>query len=472
MIHDEIKQQIVDLFSHPNADERRQAAEQLSGAQSVIVSSALALALQDKDKGVRDSAARALLDMKSKSAAFAVAEYLVDSSFVTRNLASNLLLQFGEFSVEPLLYYAIHPNHDVRKLAIDTLGLIGDPKAIPTLSSLANDLDDNVILAVVEAFGNIKDPSVVPILAMIFSTYEYSRVVVVEAMGKIGHESASPFLLSQLNDMVDPEGDEILVNFAIVEALAATGDPNVIKGIVEHCKNSTGKMRNIYLFSVVCIAERYEMQLSDFSELVGYFKEALQDDDTRIVIASAKALLSMMDVEVESHLLNLIGRNDQLDQLILNNLQGGGRSFVALAKKYPAFQRDQKKTAIDFMMPQLNELAATDNKEIQQARADLFAQFVGEWIDSDEEMRTVIIDALFYLDEERAVSYFIDLIGDSYFWLRMRVLELLAQISHYRSVDVLSHFVNDDDEMVRSFITSVLLSRGILSDASVQQGEQ
>ena len=87
-------------------------------------------------------------------------------------------------------------------------------------------------------------------------------------------------------------------------------------------------------------------------------------------------------------------------------------------------------------------------------------------------VRTVIIDALFYLDEDRAVAYFVDLIGDSYFWLRMRVLELLAQISHYRSIDVLSQFVNDDDELVRSFITSVLLSRGILSDASVQQGEQ
>ncbi len=472
MIHDDIKQLIVDLFSSPDADVRRQAAVSLADAQSVIVSSALALALQDKDKGVRDSAARALLDMKSKSAAFAVAEYLVDSSFVTRNLASNLLLQFGEFSVEPLLYYSVHPNHDVRKLAIDTLGLIGDPKAIPTLSTLANDLDDNVILAVVEAFGNIKDPSVIPILAMIFSTYEYSRVVVVEAMGKIGHESASPFLLSQLNDLETPEGDELLVNFAIVEALAAAGNPGALSAIKEHCMTSNGKMRNIYLFALVCIAERYEILLSEFAPLAEYFKAALQDDDTRIVIASTKALMCMMDADVETHVLNLIGRNEQLDQLILNNLPGGGRSFVALARKYPSFHREQKKTAIEFMLPQLSDLASADDEEIQQARADLFGQLVGEWIDADEELRTTIIDALFYLDEERAVGYFIDLIGDSYYWLRMRVLELLAQISHYRSSDVLSQFVNDDDEMVRSFVASVLISRGIISEATAHQGEQ
>lgn len=472
MIHNDIKQHIVDLFSSPDADVRRQAAVTLADAQSVIVSSALALALQDTDKGVRDSAARALLDMKSKSAAFAVAEYLVDNSFVTRNLASNLLLQFGEFSVEPLLYYAVHPNHDVRKLAIDTLGLIGDRKAIPTLASLANDLDDNVILAVVEAFGNIKDPSVVPVLAMIFSTYRYSRVVVVEAMGKIGHESASPFLLSQLNDMGVPEGEELLVNFAIVEALASTGNPGVIGAITEHCGTSTGKLRNIYLFALVCIAERYEIPLSQFAPLSEYFMTALQDDDTRIVIASTKALMSMMDPDVEVQVLNLIGRNEQLDQLILNNLQGGGRSFVTLARKYPAFHRDQKKTAIDFILPQLSGLAALDDEEIQEARAELFGQLVGEWIDADEELRTIIIDALFYLDEDRAVEYFIDLIGDSYFWLRMRVLELLAQISHYRSSDVLSQFVNDDDEMVRNFAASVLMSRGIISESAVHQGEQ
>lgn len=471
MVHEDIKQQLISLLSHPDADERRRSADALSRVQSAVVSSVLVLALQDNDKGVRDSAARALLDTKCKSAAFAVAEYLVDSSFITRNLASNLLLQFGEYSVEPLLRYAVHENHDVRKLAIDTLGLIGDPKALPTLSTLVNDPDDNVVLAVVEAFGNIKDPSVIPHLAMIFSTYEYSRVVVVEAMGKIGDALAGHFLVSQLNEMATPEGDDLLVNFAIVEALATTGSPAILDTVIRLCRTSSGKMRNIYLYALVCIAERYEMMLMDFDHLREQFVAALTDDDIRIVTAVTKALLSMMTPETEAAVLHQIGKNEGLDQLILNNLQAGGRSFVALVKKYPAFQRNQKRTALEFIMPMLSELSQSDDDEIRNSRADLFALLVGDWIDADEEQRTTIMDAMFYLEEERAVAYFTDLINDTYSWLRMRVLELLAQISHYRSSEVLLQFVNEPDEKVRSFVTSVLISRGILSDETVEQGE-
>lgn len=472
MIHNEIQQHLVTLFSHPDADQRRQAAEQLASSRSAVVSSSLTLALQDADKGVRDSAARALLEMRSKSAGFAIAEYLVDSSFVTRNLASNLLLQFGSDAVEPLLRYAVHENHDVRKLAIDTLGLIGDPTANPVLTTLVNDPDDNVVLAVVEAFGNIKDASVVPHLAMIYATYPYSRTVVVEAIGKIGSSDAAPFLMAQLEAMGTPDGEDQLVAFAIVEALAGTGTPHVLEKLVPYCRTSSGKMRNIALFAVVCIAERYEIPLSEYQNLAELFKAAVKDDDTRIVIASVKALLTMMDEEVEAVLLHLIGRNGQLDQLILNNLQGGGRSFLALCRKYPSFQRDQKKTVIEFIMPQLNELAASDDDDIRSARAEFFAQLVGEWTDADDDLRPLIIDALFYLDDERAVAYFSDLVSDTYFWLRMRVLELVAEISHYRGVDVLARFVNDPDETLRSFVQSVLLSRGLLAEASTQEGVQ
>ena len=472
MIHNETQQLLVTLFSHPDAGQRRQAAEQLAESRSAVVSSSLTLALQDADKGVRDSAARALLEMRSKSAGFAIAEYLVDSSFITRNLASNLLLQFGEDAVEPLLRYAVHENHDVRKLAIDTLGLIGDRSAIPVLTTLVNDPDDNVVLAVVEAFGNIKDPSVVPHLAMIYATYPYSRTVVVEAIGKIGSADAAPFLMAQLEAMGTPDGEDQLVAFAIVEALAGTGTPTVQEKLIPYCRASAGKMRNIALFAMVCIAERYEIPLSEYQHLSELFKAAVKDDDTRIVIASVKALLTMLDEEVEAVLLHLIGRNSQLDQLILNNLQGGGRSFVALTRKYPSFQRDQKKTVIEYILPQLNELASSDDEEIRNARAEFFAQLVGEWTDADDELRILIIDTLFYLDDERAVAYFSDLVSDTFFWLRMRVLELVAEISHYRGVDVLARFVNDQDETLRSFVQSVLASRGLLAEESTQEGVQ
>ena len=102
MINHEIKRQIVSLLADADADERRKAGEALANFDSIIVASALALALQDPDKGVRDSAVRSLLSLKSKSAACVIAEYLTDDSFITRNLAAEVLLQFGGVAVETL----------------------------------------------------------------------------------------------------------------------------------------------------------------------------------------------------------------------------------------------------------------------------------------------------------------------------------------------------------------------------------
>lgn len=469
MIHRESKNLLIDLFSHPDASVRRHSAERLSDLQSAIVSASLALALQDQDKGVRDAAARALLGMKSKSAAFAIAEYLVDSSFITRNLASNLLFQFGEVSIEPLLLYAVHENHDVRKLAIDTLGLIGHPSALPVLSTLIQDPDENVVLAVVEAFGNIKDPSVVPHLAMIYATNSYARTVVAEALGKIGHPSAVSFLLTQLLEHPAPEGEEQLIIFAVIEALASAGTPGAAEHLERLARSTTGKMRNIILYALVCIGERYEVPLHSYQSLTPFFREALSDDDTRIVITAVKALQSTSSDESENDVLRLLGRNAVLDQFILTNLRAGGTSLAAVAERFGSLTPEQRKAALEHLIPQMADLAASGAPDVVRSRERLFDAVEKEWMEADDDARIIFFDALFHLDEQRAVSYFQELIADPEYWMRSHALELLSQIGHYRSMEVLARFLEDPDEEVRSFVQYVLSSRGVIAESA--QGE-
>jgi HEAT repeat protein len=464
MINQEIKQRIIALLTSPNADERRQASETLTECNSVMVSSALAMALQDSDKGVRDSAARSLLFLKSKSVAYAIAEYLTDSSFITRNLASNLLLQFGDLAVEPLLEYSVHPNHDVRKLAIDTLGLIGDSKAVPTLISLLNDPDSNVILAAVEALGNIKDKSASAHLGITFVTYDFAHVVVAEALGKIGDESISPFLLSLLQERTNPEGEEMLVAFAVVEALAGVGGERSLEHIIPLIHKTNGKLQHILLYSLVCIAERYNVDLSLYSNFLPLFLDSLKDDDLRIVITSAKALLSMSNEEVEEQLLKILGKSEVLDQLILTQLHNTGHAFVKISQSYATMNIDQKKIVLEFILPILSEIVMSDDEEVQQCRSVLFSQLTEEWVDANEEMRGLIIDTLFYLDDEKAIEYFTALLDDTYQWLRMRVLELISQATHFRSNEVLAKFIYDENTTVREFVQSILSSRGLVAE--------
>ena len=470
MINHEIKRQIVSLLADADADERRKAGEALANFDSIIVASALALALQDPDKGVRDSAVRSLLSLKSKSAACVIAEYLTDDSFITRNLAAEVLLQFGGVAVETLLRYAVHDHHDVRKMAVDTLGLIGDRRATPTLIALLNDSDNNVVLAAVEALGNIKDKSAASHIALTFIRNDFARVVAAEALGKIEDESFAPFLISQLRGYSNPQGEELLVMFAVIEALANIGSESSLEQIIPLIRDTNGKLRHVLLYALVCVAERCGKDLASFSGFADKFLEALYDDDLRVVRAAVKALVSMPSDETEERLLEILGKSDFLDQFILANLRNDGHEFVMIVRKYPSLGREQKKTVLEFLLPNLSEIDAHAREEVQQSRADFFSLLTEEWVEANEEIRGLIIDTLFYLNAEEAIGYFNTLLGDTYQWLRMRVLELIAQATHFRSSEVLARFMNDENPMVREFVQSILSQRGISAEETMPQG--
>lgn len=466
MIETSVKQTIVTLLSNDDAAVRRQAAEELSSSTSLMVSAVLSLALQDTDKGVRDSAARSLLQIRTKSVPYAVVEYLTDSSFITRNLASELMVKIGSDSVVPLLDYTHHENQDVRKLAIDTLGLIKDKAAVPSLLTLLHDEDPNVVVAVVEALGNIRDEYSIPYLTMAYVCYPYARVVIAEAIGKIGSASAEEFLVVLLEELQEPEGEELLVLFSIIEALANVGNERALGIIVPLIKKSTGTLQHILLYAFVQIATRNNIPLSTYVIFKPYLLNALLSTDTKVVIAAVQSLVQMMDDSVEESLLSVLGKNEEVDSIILGNLQNVGKAFVLLAERYESSVFDQKKNIMSFIIPRVREIAESNDKDMLRVRASLFDALAIDWSESDEEMRLMMVDALFFLDEERAFSFFSQLIESAESWMRVSMLETIIGASHIRINDLLTRFVNDENEEVRDFAYAVLNSRGLMIEDS------
>lgn len=470
MIEPEVKSTILTLLSDNDAAVRRQAAKELSSSTSLMVSAVLSLALQDNDKGVRDSAARSLLQIRSKSVPYAVVEYLTDSSFITRNLASDLMVKIGSDAITPLLDYANHENPDVRKLAIDTLGLIRDKAAVPSLLPLLHDPDQNVVVAAVEALGNIRDAYAVPYLSMAYVCYPYARVVIAESLGKIGATSSEAFLVALLRDLQEPKGEELLVVFAVIEALATVGNELALSVIVPDIQRTSGPLQHILLYAFVQIANRNSIPLNTYVLFKPFLLNALASTEQNIVVAAINTLVQMIDDEVEERLLSVLGKNEDVDTLILGNLQNGERAFALLAERYESATGEQKKIILGFIMPRLREISENNEKDLQRVRASLFDALALDWNDADEEMRTMMVDALFYLDEERAFTYFSHLVEESESWSRVQVLEIVAGASHIRSNDLLAKFSNDENETVREFVLSVLSSRGLMIEDSETSG--
>lgn len=114
-----------------------------------------------------------------------------------RNAAADLFVQWGKASVWPLLSNLKRVNQDTRKVIIDVLGDIGDPRAIPSLltdilgaeiiEATSADFAVNLRSAALEAIGKIRPPEgvdqVLPFLKKGNPLLTFSAIKALELMG-------------------------------------------------------------------------------------------------------------------------------------------------------------------------------------------------------------------------------------------------------------------------------------------------
>jgi len=107
--------------------------------------------------GIRDSVSNALILNNNPSIPDIVVPYISSNNSYTRNLAGEILLAKGEQAVDALVNYLPEGSDGDRKFVVDILGLIGNIKPENTIIELLNESkDDNILLACIEALGNIK----------------------------------------------------------------------------------------------------------------------------------------------------------------------------------------------------------------------------------------------------------------------------------------------------------------------------
>ncbi|HUX60188.1 MAG TPA: HEAT repeat domain-containing protein, partial [Ignavibacteriaceae bacterium] len=112
--------------------------------------------VEDPDKGVRNSVDLMLVLNPSPQIPNMLVKYISSSNIATRNLAGEILLKIGVGSVNAMIEYLRLVNNDDKKFIVDILGLIGDEKAAPDIFELLqNNNNDNVVMACIEALGNL-----------------------------------------------------------------------------------------------------------------------------------------------------------------------------------------------------------------------------------------------------------------------------------------------------------------------------
>lgn len=461
---DETKTKIAELLSGKEPDDRRRAAEELSDQHGLAVIAALAAALNDENKGVRDAACHALLAMGGANVARAIVEYIADENIVTRNLAGELLHQLGKDSVPALLPYVQDSNQDVRKFAVDLLGLVGSEGVAHYIVPLLDDPDENVIAASAEALGNLRNPEVVPQLLQAYKKHAFAQAPVAEALGKIGGAQASDFLLLTFNKNVGEESPDPVVLFTLIESLSAVGDEHALVVLQSRIQHVRGRLRNVVLHAIVRIAERVHGKVDLPLSLTRDLLVALKDDDPRIKSSAVKGLASSADSEVTQALLRTFGVDDELDELLYTLLEERDDSLPGVVECLSERQLKSPRHGIKLIGRLANRLIqqilrheSFACKEGVLTRA--FKVVAAEWAEADEETRAAIVDTLFHLDGDRTVGFLDTIMEDPDPWLRVHVIEQLAAIGDRRVPMFVNRFLQDEDEMVREVAMGILQSR-------------
>jgi HEAT repeat protein len=464
-MREDIKHNIAQLLTDPDPDIRRHAAEALGGDQGLAPIAALAAALKDPDKGVRDAVAHALCTIGGVHVAGAVVEYIADENITARNLAADILARLGNASLPALFPYLQDASEDVRKFSADILGVIRSEQATARLIPVLEDPDPNVSLSAVEALGNIGSPQAVPHLIRAYECFPEARAAVAEALGKIGDPASCDFLLRSLHDVLKNTGEDAIVAFTVIEALASIGNANALTVLQENLNDVDGKVKHVLLHAIVRIAERENITLPPTENLERGFIDALQDTDAAVQLSAVKGLAQYHDPDTTRRLVTALGLSEQVTAFLLPLLCERDEAFNITVEELS----DSGTSAVREKIALLGKLSVcltgnlhrrSGTHPSEYSVGDAFDAVASRWNAADEETRTISVDTLFHLDGDSAIEFFDNMMNDPDPWLRIHLIELLAGIEDRRVPDFVARFLEDDDEMVREVAMGTLQAKG------------
>ncbi len=462
---DERRQQIAQLLSSEDPALRRRAAEDLAEEKGFAVIAALAAALRDENKGVRDAAVRALARIGNENVAHAVVEYLADRNITTRNLAAELLMQLRDRSVSALLPTMFDADQDVRKFAVDILGFIQAKASVEHMVKLLDDPDPNVVVSAAEALGNIRHDTAVPALVALYDKREDAKPCVIEALGKIGGPAAAAFLEQRFVASLSTGIADPVIMYTFLESLGAVGSARTVNVLRSQLPSVKGKLRNILLDSLLRLAQRTGHTFDDLSALKADLLAALNDDDRAIRKTVALALTEVPGDDVTDALVMTLGTDEELDSQLAPWLDTRSNVFVRIVELIESGSLKLGKEVVGVLSRSSSLITYADlPKEFMDSEVNLLQRACGllkqAWDECREETRGAIVDALFRLDGDQAIEFLDAIMNDPDPWLRIHTIELLVPLDDRRIPEFIARFLQDDDEMVREMAVSALESKG------------
>lgn len=306
-------------------------------------------------------------------------------------------------AVSALIETLADANAAVRLAAVNSLGAIGDPRAIAALAkALKEDTDARVREAAAWALGEIDDTRAVPPLLEALKTERVASVreKIIHALGEIDDPSAVAGIGGALKD---PSVD---VRRAAVWALGELEDPSAVPSLLamardedaevrKHTAEALGNLKSVAAIDALALLTR-----DPNADVRTHAVSALGQLEDRRALPALVAVLKDADAEVRKNAADAIGNMDGLDS--------APRALIDALSDVDREVRHNAAHALGHIedpaaVPALKRATADGDKDVRHAAAEALSEIggpeaitvlMGLLKDQDPEIRRIAAEAL------------------------------------------------------------------------------
>ncbi|SCL75292.1 putative oxidoreductase/HEAT repeat-containing protein [Methanoculleus chikugoensis] len=339
---------LIAALSDPHDAVRIAAAEGLGEIGDPDGVDALVLLTGDAGPDIRGAAAAALGRIVDARAVGPLIRLFCDDYPEVRSVAAGAVAASGSDALEPLEAALESPVPTVRSTAAKSIGIVGNPRSIPSLVGHLEDPDRGVVAVVARVLGEFGHSAVEPLARMLCEGGIGGRLAAIDALERIEAESANGALEYALRD----RDREIREKAAAVLLRRRARDAPGNRGGVAAGQE---EQQEIGVLIAALKDESLEVQASAATRLIRMGRPAaegllmaLKEEDREIQVAAAGVLGEMREAALEP-LMDALRDSDRFVRLVaaqnLGNI-GDTRAIEALSGSLKSERDSVVRTAV------------------------------------------------------------------------------------------------------------------------------
>ncbi len=409
--------------------------------------------IEEKNKAIINQFSFMISNTQNVNLARALVKYVSSEDISVRNLAGEILINMGALAVEPLIEELKDGDKHKKKFIIDVLGLIGDKRASEQILNVMKKADDeNVVLACIEALGNLQEEKAVAQLIRLYSVNELYIPSIIESLGKIGSDSAVDFIISSYDT------DDELIKYSIVESLGNIGNPQSFYFLLGELKKVEGPIAWAAVESIYKLSQKFNLEVPFDESFKNKVLNTLYEADANFKKAALFLVISYDDPEIFDAYLSVLGIDYELDDIIKEKLRNNIPSTIKGIEK----RLEQKSENLSSLLALLEEMCEYEGVDFKDYLSGVELQ---SFLDSlagalelpQEEVRKSAMNLLFKISPESALLFLDKMLNDDNLWNQLFVLDLLENFSLGPDViSILEEISEKSDDMIKERIAELV----------------